>query len=107
MRPADTWVDYELIDATNHNRRAQALGVGVDGKEQRVIAQHLLSQRDEVVDVVLELPDLAARAAAMEYIVKTTLCPVKGGHTNCDEIGLPVSATGGVVPCGATAIWEK
>jgi hypothetical protein len=20
MRPADTWVDYELIDATNHNR---------------------------------------------------------------------------------------
>ena len=64
-------------------------------------------QRDEVVDVVLELPDLAARAAAMEYIVKTTLCPVKGGHTNCDEIGLPVSATGGEVPCGATAIWEK
>ena len=45
--------------------------------------------------------------AVMEYIVKTTLCPVKGGHTHCDEIGLPVSATGGVVPCGATAIWEK
>ena len=22
-------------------------------------------------------------------------------------IGLPVSATGGVVPCGATAIWEE
>ncbi len=45
--------------------------------------------------------------AVMEYIVKTTLRPVKGGHTHCDEIGLPVSATGGVVPCGATAIWEK
>ncbi|WP_300250290.1 class I SAM-dependent methyltransferase [uncultured Subdoligranulum sp.] len=45
--------------------------------------------------------------AVMEYIVKTTLCPVHGGHTHCDEIGLPVSATGGVVPCGATAIWEK
>ena len=28
--------------------------------------------------------------AVMEYIVKTTLCPVKGGHTHCDEIGLPV-----------------
>ena len=25
--------------------------------------------------------------AVMEYIVKTTLCPVKGGHTHCDEIG--------------------
>ena len=34
----------------------------------------------------------------MEYIVKTTLCPIQGGHTHCDEIGLPVSATGGVVP---------
>mgnify|MGYP000369230350 CR=1 FL=1 len=45
--------------------------------------------------------------AVMEYIVKTTLCPTAGGHTHCDEIGLPVSATGGVVPCGATAIWER
>lgn len=45
--------------------------------------------------------------AVMEYILKTTICPVYGGGTNCDEIGLPVSATGGVVPCGATAIWER
>ena len=35
------------------------------------------------------------------------LGPVYGGVTHCDEIGLPVSATGGVVPCGATAIWEE
>ena len=45
--------------------------------------------------------------AVMEYILKTTLCPKHGGVTSCDEIGLPVSATGGVVPCGATAIWEE
>ena len=45
--------------------------------------------------------------AVMEYILKTTLGPVYGGATHCDEIGLPVSATGGVVPCGATAIWEE
>lgn len=45
--------------------------------------------------------------AVMEYIVKTNLCPALGGRTHCDEIGLPVSATGGVVPCGATAIWER
>ena len=35
--------------------------------------------------------------AVMEYIVKTTLCPTAGGHTHCDEIGLPVSATGGAL----------
>ena len=44
--------------------------------------------------------------AVMEYILKTTVQPKFGGKTSCDEIGLPVSATGGVVPCGATAIWE-
>ena len=45
--------------------------------------------------------------AVMEYILKTTLCGRYGGRTGCDEIGLPVSATGGVVPCGATALWEE
>ena len=28
--------------------------------------------------------------AVMEYVLKTTLCPKVGGHTSCDEIGLPV-----------------
>ncbi len=45
--------------------------------------------------------------AVMEYILKTGLVPAHGGRTWCDEIGLPVSATGGVVPCGATAVWEE
>ena len=45
--------------------------------------------------------------AVMEYVLKTTLCPKVGGQTSCDEIGLPVTATGGVVPCGATAVWEE
>ena len=44
--------------------------------------------------------------AVMEYILKTTLVPRFGGDASCDEIGLPVTATGGVVPCGSTAIWE-
>ena len=45
--------------------------------------------------------------AVMEYMLKTSLVPRFGGQTSCDEIGLPMSATGGVVPCGATAIWEQ
>ena len=32
--------------------------------------------------------------AVMEYMLKTTLVPRFGGQTSCDEIGLPVSATG-------------
>ena len=45
--------------------------------------------------------------AVMEYILKTTLCGRYSGRTSCDEIGLPVSATEGVVPCGASALWEE
>ena len=45
--------------------------------------------------------------AVMEYILRPTLTPRWGGRTSCDEIGLPVTATGGVVPCGSTAIWES
>ncbi|MFI3170530.1 MAG: class I SAM-dependent methyltransferase [Faecalibacterium sp.] len=45
--------------------------------------------------------------AVMEYILKTTVQPGRGGKTSCDEIGLPVTVSGGVVPCGSTAIWEE
>lgn len=43
--------------------------------------------------------------SVMEYMLHARVCPQKGGRTTCDEIGLPVTATGGVVPCGATAWW--
>ena len=31
----------------------------------------------------------------------------RGGRVSADEIGLPVSGNGLVLPCGATARWEK
>lgn len=43
--------------------------------------------------------------AVMEYMLKTGLCSKYGGVTTSDEIGLPVLATGGAVPAGATSLW--
>jgi 23S rRNA (cytosine1962-C5)-methyltransferase len=40
--------------------------------------------------------------AVMQYLLARRL----GGQVRCDEIGLPVEATGLVLPCGSTAIWE-
>ncbi|MDR2686214.1 MAG: SAM-dependent methyltransferase, partial [Oscillospiraceae bacterium] len=40
--------------------------------------------------------------AVMQYLLARRL----GGQVSCDEIGLPVEATGLVLPCGSTAIWE-
>lgn len=42
--------------------------------------------------------------AVMQYIL-ATLMKNRGGITAADEIGLPVTAGGLVVPCGATAMW--
>lgn len=39
------------------------------------------------------------------YILRQTLCPRLGGTVDADEIGLPVTQTGGVLPCGSSARW--
>ena len=44
--------------------------------------------------------------SVMQYILASLLCPRFGGKTEADEIGLPVTASGLVLPCGATAIWR-
>ena len=43
--------------------------------------------------------------AVMEYMLQLLLKPKFGGKTVCSEIGLPVKSTGGVLPCGGTAMW--
>ena len=43
--------------------------------------------------------------AAMGYMLQLLLPPRFGGAVHSGEIGLPVRATGGVLPCGATALW--
>ena len=45
--------------------------------------------------------------AVMQYIISSVLSPTFGGHTESDEIGLPVTSSGLVLPCGATAIWKR
>ena len=43
--------------------------------------------------------------SVMQYLLGTLVQPRYGGGTAADEIGLPVSASGLVLPCGATAMW--
>ncbi len=45
--------------------------------------------------------------AMMAYILGLVLTPVHGGKVVADEIGLPVTQTGLVLPCGAAARWQK
>ncbi|MBQ8001364.1 MAG: class I SAM-dependent methyltransferase [Ruminococcus sp.] len=45
--------------------------------------------------------------SVMHYILSSVIVPKFGGRVTCDEIGLPVTSTGLVLPCGSTAIWQK
>ena len=44
--------------------------------------------------------------AAMQYILGLTVVSKHGGSIEAGELGLPVSATGFCVPCGASARWQ-
>ena len=45
--------------------------------------------------------------SVMQYVLGTLLPKGIGGHLSADEIGLPVTNSGMVLPCGATAMWHK
>ena len=45
--------------------------------------------------------------SVMQYVLGTLLPKDIGGTLSADEIGLPVTANGMVLPCGATAMWCK
>ena len=45
--------------------------------------------------------------AVLNYMISTALVPTFGGTVSADEIGLPVSGNGLVLPCGASGRWTK
>ena len=45
--------------------------------------------------------------AVLSYMMNTAITKRFGGHVEADEIGLPVSSTGLVLPCGASGRWQK
>lgn len=45
--------------------------------------------------------------AVLSYMLGSTVAKKYGGNVKADEIGLPVTASGLVLPCGASGRWEK
>ena len=41
------------------------------------------------------------------YLLGLLLRPRFGGEVSADEIGLPVTNTGLILPCGSTALWAE
>ena len=45
--------------------------------------------------------------SVMKYLLQITLGEKYGGTVSADEIGLPVTQNGCILPCGSTAIWTS
>ena len=62
---------------------------------------------DEPLFFLLNSYTTGLSPSVMSYILSETIGTKYGGGVTADEIGLPVEASGCVLPCGSTAIWTK
>ena len=62
---------------------------------------------DDPLFFVLNSYTTGLSPSVMRYLLGVTAAKGRGGILSCDEIGLPVTASGLVLPCGSTAIWQK
>ncbi len=62
---------------------------------------------DNPIAVILNSYTTGLSASVMKYILDDIFTKKHGGNVTADEIGLPVTVSGGILPCGTTAIWTK
>lgn len=62
---------------------------------------------DDPLMVLLNSYTTGLSASVMQYILAVFMQKKYGGTVQADEIGLPVTQSGCILPCGASAIWKK
>ena len=62
---------------------------------------------DNPIMVLINSYTTGLSPAVMQYILGSLVVPKFGGEVTGSEIGLPVTQTGMMLPCGASAIWKK
>lgn len=61
---------------------------------------------DDPLFVIINSYTTGLSASTLTYIAETVFSRRFGGHAKSSELGLPVTETGLVLPCGATCRWE-
>ncbi len=62
---------------------------------------------DDPIMVLINSYTTGLSPAVMQYILGSLIKTKFGGTVESDEIGLPVTQTGMILPCGASAIWHR
>jgi 23S rRNA (cytosine1962-C5)-methyltransferase len=69
------------------------------------LTSQLLS--DDALFVLLNSYTTGLQPAVLNYMMSSVFIPTFGGHVEADEIGLPVSSNGLVLPEGASGRWTR
>lgn len=89
-------------------------GRGPDGEVWKIeeqiyelltLCEQLLS--DEPLFFLLNSYTAGLSPSVMKYLVSSVIADKRGGTVECDEIGIPVTDSKLVLPCGNTAVWLK
>ena len=62
---------------------------------------------DDAIAMFINSYTTGLAPSVMQYILGSIMVPKFGGTVSSDEIGIPVTSSKMVLPCGATAIWQK
>ena len=62
---------------------------------------------DDPAFVILNSYTTGLSASVLSYVCESIFTKKFGGHSDSQELGLPVTDSGLILPCGATCRWEK
>ncbi len=69
------------------------------------LAAQLLS--DDAVFFLINSYTTGLQPAVLNYMLHTAVAKKRGGHVQSGEIGLPVTESGLILPCGASGRWSR
>ncbi len=70
---------------------------------------HLCSQilKKDALFFLLNSYTTGLQPAVLKYLLDAVIKPGRGGTVEADEVGLPVTASGSILPCGAAGRWFR
>ena len=99
--------DVIIMDPPSYGRGPNGEVWKLEDKVYDFIMQSAKLLSDDAEMLLINSYTTGLAPSVMEYILGTGIVPVRGGTVESDEIGLPVSETGMVLPCGASAFWLR
>ena len=99
--------DIVIMDPPSYGRGPGGEVWKLEEKLYDFLTQCVAVLSDDPIAVLLNSYTTGLSPAVMSYLLNTTVGARYGGAADADEIGLPVTASGLVLPCGSTAVWTQ